>query len=137
MDYFKLNYSKLENLGIFKFSYLLIILLIILVCLLFLSLTISIDKIISCYGIYQNEILYLEIDSRLSDIIKNNSILIFNNKKTTYNVQEFADFEIDGNVIYEKVGVTVEEKFYDNEVGKITICYGKQKIFNYILDLFK
>ena len=54
-----------------------------------------------------------------------------------YKIDSFGTYRIVDDNIFEEVNLIVDRYVYENEVGKVTILYDKQKIIKYILDLFK
>ena len=130
MDYFKINYNKLENLRQINYYKFIIGMLIIIFVLFILGLKINTYHKLQTYGIYSNNSLQIKIESRLSDEMKNSEYIVFNDKKTKLK-------EIINNNIYQEITIIMDEKFYNNEIGLVEFYYGKESIFNYILDLFK
>lgn len=138
MEYFRINYAKLQNLKQIKFSIVLIIIPLFILFLIIIANQNKVSKKIETYGIYQDGVLQLQINNELSDIIKSNNTLIFNNKKTHYIISSFENYELIDEVIYQNILLTIDENnFVNNEVGKIELYYDKQKIINYIFELFK
>lgn len=137
MNYFKINYNRLENLPQIKFYKLIFLLIIILVILIFISSFMYTYKTINLYGYYTDEILHIKINNILSDKIKNGKYLTFNNKKTAYEVISYGEYEIIENEIYQDVSLELEKNFINNEIGTVKIKYDKKRIINYIFDLFK
>ena len=137
MHDFNINYDKLKRLNIIKFHRLIYLLIIIIGVLIFLACHISIDRKIKTLGIMENDVLKIVINENLSDKIKNNSRLIFNNKTMNYQIVGFGEYEINDKNIYEHIDLIVDRYVYQNEVGEVTIIYAREKIINYILDLFK
>ena len=137
MDYYKINYKKLANMHQIKYSIFITI---------FISLAIFLI-ILSCinytyntelfYGIYNDNILSFKINAKLSDKIKEQDVLLFNNKKVNYKILEFSDHEIIDNDIYEIVKLELDGEFYQNEVGEVKIYFDRKRIIFYIFDLFK
>lgn len=137
MNYLHINYYKLRNLPQFKFYIIGIIITIIFLVILILSFFLKVNKKVECFGIYENKILKIQINSELSDIIKNNNVLYFNNMKTSYEIIRFGNYEFINNNVYEMIEIAVDEWIYNNEVGKVTIYYEKQRLIFYIFELFK
>ena len=120
MKYYQINYDKLKKLKQINYFIVIFIIILLISFLIILSGLISINKKITCYGIMNNGLLTIEIENSLSDKIKANNTLKFNDQKMSYQVISYGDYRI-----------------VDNEVGEVNIYYGKQKIIAYILDLFK
>lgn len=137
MDYYKINYEKLQRLYQIKFIIIVIFIIFLFIILALYSLTFKIDKVISCYGIAEDNKLKIKIESELSDTLKNGNKLSFNGTFTTYWISEFSSYDIVDNIVFEEVYLTVDKKFYDNEVGIVELHYGKQKLLTYILELFE
>ena len=137
MDYFKINYNKLENLRQINYYKFIIGMLIIIFVLFILGLKINTYHKLQTYGIYSNNSLQIKIESRLSDEMKNSEYIVFNDKKTKFKIFEYGNYEIINNNIYQEITIIMDEKFYNNEIGLVEFYYGKESIFNYILDLFK
>lgn len=137
MDYFRINYNKLENLKQINFYKVIILILCIFILLIFLSSNIKTSKSYEVYGIYKDNILTIKLNVKLSDKIKSNEYIIFNNKKTNFKINNYGEFEIINNEIYQELKLILDEKFYDNEVGVAILHYDKKSIFKHILDLFK
>ncbi len=137
MPDFYINYDKLRRLHIIKFSVLIYILIFLLIVLIYFACHLSIERKIITYGIIENELLKIEINENLSDKIKNNNKLVFNNKEMNYKVTSFGPSKIVDNNIFVEINLVVDRYVYPNEVGKVTIYYDKQKIIDYILELFR
>lgn len=137
MDYYKINYEKLQRLYQIKFIIIVVFIIFLFIILALYSLTFKIDKVISCYGVVEDNKLKIKIESELSDTLKNGNKLSFNGTFTTYWISEFSSYDIVDNVVFEEVYLTVDKKFYDNEVGIVELHYGKQKLLTYILELFE
>ncbi len=135
-DYY-LNYDKLKRLTIKKFSKIVYMMIFLLILLIILACHFSIERKIVTYGIIENDLLVIEINEKLSDKIKNNNKLFFNNKEMNYKVMGFGKYQILNNEIVEDIELRVDHYVYQNEVGKVTIPYEKQKIIKYIYELFK
>ena len=133
---YAVNYDKLQNLK--QIKYYLFILGIIFLILFFIifSLFINVNRKVSYYGVFNNGMLNIKINIELSDEIKKNHILKYNNENYRYEIQEFGDIEIVDNKIMQDVKLNVEGNNYSNEVGLITFNYHKQKLCKYILELF-
>ncbi len=137
MNYFKINYNRLENLpqiNFYKFVFSVIVIFIIMI---FISYVMNTYKTINLYGYYNDGILHIKINNILSDKIKSEDHLYFNNQKTFYEVSSFGEYEIINNEIYQAVNLKLKDNFINNEVGVVKIKYDKKRILNYILDLFK
>ncbi len=137
MNYFKINYDKLKNLKQIKYFYIVALLFITLIVLIIIASNIKVHHKLTFYGIYNDKKIVFKVNNKLSDIIKNNNLISFNNENTTYKVLEFGDYEINNEEIYQDITITVDKEFIDNEIGLITIYYNKETILKYILDLFK
>jgi len=120
-----------------KYYKFIIFIIIISIVLIIVSLFTYTSKQISFYGIYNDKNIHIKFNTKLSDKIKNNEYLKFNNIKTKYSILEFGDYEIIDNEIYQNIILTVDNDFINNEVGLIELSYDNEKTINYILDLFK
>lgn len=137
MDYYQINYKKLENIHQIRYSFFIgvfILIITIIVILSFINYAYDIEEF---YGIYNDNILTFKINTELSDKLKKENILSFNNKEVNYKILEFKDYEIINNEIYEIVELKIDGDFYQNEVGIIKIYFDKKRIIFHILDLFK
>ena len=92
-----INYDKLKNLKQLKLYVILIVLILIFIGGIYLTYTYKIDKVINSVGIYSDEVLKIEINSELSDKIKNNNTLIFNGTKTKYQIKNYGEFNLVDN----------------------------------------
>jgi len=137
MDYFKINYNKLENMPQIKFYKIIFIFLSLLIILFIMSFYIKVDKKLECYGIINNNVLKIKINNELSDSFKSLEYIIFNDKKIKFKINNYGNYEIINNEIYQEIELIVDEKFYDNEIGLVEFYYDKKILFKYILDLFK
>lgn len=137
MELFKTNYNKLSNLRQLKFNVIVIIVILLFVMLIFLALNIEVYKKFECMGIYSNNTLKITINSELSDNLKNAEYIIFQNKKLIFQIVNFGNYEVIDNTIFQEIDLSVDEKFYDNEIGLVEFYYQKQKLLFYIFDLFK
>lgn len=137
MEYFRINYHKLQNLSQVSFYKIIFVFISGLALLLILSCFISAYHKISFLGIYNDNILRIKINNKLSDKLKNNQYIKFKSKRTSYKIVEFGEYEILGEEIYQELALTIDETFIDNEVGIVEIYYDKEKIIKHILELFK
>jgi len=137
MSYFKINYDKLKNLNQTKYHIFIGILISIILLIILISFFININKKLTFYGICNDNILTLKINSKLSDNFKNNSHIKFNNKKLKYTILNYGKYEIIDNEIYQEINLTIENKLIDNEVGKVELYYNKEKLIKFIFKLFK
>ena len=136
MDYFKVNYSKLENMYQINYNFVLIGIVIALLLFIILSSIINVTHTVSFYGIYSNGTLQFKINYMLSDVVKNGEYLTFNNEKTKYEIINYLDYEIYNDNVYQNIELKVDKNFIDNEVGLVKIHYHKEKLISYILKLF-
>ena len=137
MDYYKINYKKLENMYQIKYYIFIIVVIILIFCLLIISYFTYAYKEETFYGIYNDNILSFKINNKLSDLFKEQNIVSFNNKVINYKIVGFSDYEIIDNEIYEKIELEVDKEFYQNEFGKVKIYFDKKRIIFHILELFK
>ncbi|MBE6156518.1 MAG: hypothetical protein E7161_02110 [Firmicutes bacterium] len=137
MKSYKINYHRLQNLFQIKYYIVVIIIVCLLTFLIIISCFINVYQISSFYGIYNDNVLKIKINNKLSDILKNNQYIEYNNQKTTYKILQFGEYEIINNEIYQEVDMTIDGNFVNNEVGLVKFYYNKQKIIEYILELFK
>lgn len=137
MDYFKVNYHRLANLNQIKYFYFVIFVLILIFVIIFFSFKIRVSKVLNSYGIYHDGVLTIKIQNKLSDIIINNNMLSFDNKDTKYLIQDFGDYEIINDDIYQEINLIVDEKFYENEIGVVKVRYEERRIIKHILKLLK
>lgn len=137
MEYFKINYHRLQNLSQVSFYKIIFVFLSSLALLLILSCFIGAYHKISFPGIYNDNILRIKVNNKLSDKLKKNQYIEFNNKKTSYKIVEFGEYEIIDEEIYQEIALTIDETFIDNEVGIVELYYDKEKIIKHILELFK
>ena len=134
---FQINYDSLKKLSQIKFHRIILLLCVVFVILIIISFKVTVYKKLECYGIYNNGLLIVKVSSEQSQIIKDNHDLTFNGDKLTYKVNSFGEYELIENGIYEQINLTIDNVLYDNEVGIVTIHYGKQKLIKYIFELFK
>ena len=134
---YKINYEKLRNLKQTNYFLIVIFAIFIFLFLFLFSYFINIKNKIVCLGIYQDNILTIQINDELSDKIKNNNVLYFNNSKMTYKINNFSDYYIENNNVYQNIELIVDKELYNNEVGKVEFNYNKVKLINYIFTLFK
>lgn len=137
MEYFKINYYKLQNLSQLNFYKIIIFIILNLLILLIMGYFMSTYDKVSFSAIYNNNILTIKINNKLSDTLKNNKYIVFNDVKTKYKILEYGEYEIIGNEIYQEVNLSVDKEFINNEVGIVELYYDKQKIIKYIFELFK
>ena len=137
MDYFRINYKKLENLHQIHYFVFVGIIFILFTILLLISYFKYTYKLETFYGMYSDNVLKFKINTKLSDILKNNKKIIFNDKEVSYKLVSFEDYEIIDNEVYQTVKLELDGWFLNNEVGLIKLYYDKQKIITYIFDLFK
>lgn len=137
MKYFKVNYYKLQNLSQVNYCIIVIIIIFIFFILLLIASFTFVSNKTSFYGIYYDNILKIKINNKLSDTLKDNQYIIFNDKKTKYEILEYGAYEIINNEIYQEVSLTIEEDFINNEVGLVELYYDKKRVIKYIFELFK
>jgi len=137
MEYFQVNYSKLLNLKQINFYKLIIIIFCIFILIIVCSLNIKVFQKVECYGIFKDNILNININSKLSDKIKSSKYIIFNDKKIYFKINKYGNYELLNDEIYQDIELSTDKKFYDNEIGIVKFYYGKKSVFKYILDLFK
>ncbi len=137
MDYFKVNYDKLKNLEQKNYYIIIVFGLFIILYVSFLAFFIKVKKNITYYGIINDGVLNLKINSELSDKIKKGNTLKFKDTTTSYTVLSFNEYDIIDNIIYESISLKLDGNFYNNEVGKVTIYYDDEKLCKYVFDLFK
>lgn len=137
MDYFQINYKKLERLPQYNYFVFIVTFIIIFIIFIIISFKVTINKSETFYGIYTDNILKFKIEIGLSDKLKNNKNITFNNQNVSYEIIGFEDYEIIDNKIYQVVDLKIDKNFYQNEVGTIKLYYGKEKLIAYIFELFK
>lgn len=137
MEYFKINYSKLENLPQLKFYIFVLFNVVLIFILIIVAFFIKVNHITYTYGIYKDNILHIKINSKLSDVLKNDAEIIFNNENVNYSVISYEDYEVIDNNIYQEIKLSIDKSFYDNEIGMVKIYYHKESLIKYIFDLFK
>ena len=137
MNDYKLNYDKLKRLPILKLRIVIIIIILTILILIFFACHLSIERKVICLGVVKDNLLNIEITENLSDKVKNSNKLIFNKKKMNYRIANYGEFQINNGSFIECIALTVDHYVYDNEIGKVEIIYGKEKIIKYILELFK
>lgn len=137
MDYFRINYKKLEHLHQINYFVFVCIVFVLLIVLIVIACTNYTYREETFYGIYSDNILKLKTNIKLSDKLKNNKKIIFNNKEVSYKVVGFEDYEIIDNEIFQTVDLELDGEFLNSEVGKVKLYYDKKKIIAYIFELFK
>ena len=136
MDYFRVNYKKLERLPQYNYWIFIVIIIIIFIIFIVIAFKVTINKSETFYGVYTDNILKFKIQIELSDKLKNNKNITFNNQNVSYEIIGFEDYEIIDNKIYQVVDLKIDKDFYQNEVGKVKLYYGKEKLIAYIFELF-
>ncbi len=137
MNYYQINYDKLQKLYQINFFIIIVGIIFLIFYLVFLAFFTSINQKITCYGFINDGILTIEIENSLSDKIKKGKTLEFNKTKISYQIKDFGEYKIVDNKVWQTVELTIDGKAFNNEVGEVTIYYGKQKVIKYILELFK
>lgn len=137
MDYLKINYQKLLHLKIPRYVFLDILFVLLIIFLVIYSCTHYITKKITCYGIYDGLVLKVMANETLSDALSANKTLYFNKEKLNYEIDEYGEYEIINEIIYQQIDLNIDKELYDNEAGTITLYYDKEKIITFILKLFK
>ena len=137
MDYYKINYKKLENLHQIRYSLFISIIIIFMGLFIIISCLKYAYKVETFYGIYNDSILSFKITTKLSDTFKKQNILSFNGNNVEYKIEGFGDYEIVNNEIYETIKLKIDGDFYQNEVGEVKVYFDRKKIIFHILDLFK
>lgn len=137
MEYFNCNYSKLNNLPEIKLYKLIYIVIIIIIIIVILSFKIKIYKHGECYGIYQNNVIMINIESKLSENLEKSEYIIFDNQQLNFKIKEYGEYEIINNEVYQEIKITVDKEFYSNQVGLVKFYYDEECVIKFILDLFK
>lgn len=137
MDYLKINYQKLLHLKIPRYVFLDVLFVLLIIFLVIYSCTHYITKKITCYGIYDGLVLKVMANETLSDALSANKTLYFNKEKLNYEIDEYGEYEIINEIIYQQIDLNIDKELYDNEAGTITLYYDKEKIITFILKLFK
>lgn len=137
MDYFKINYNKLENIPEIKYYKIIILIVLLFIFLILLASKVEIFEKFESYGIYSNNTLTVKINSKLSDNLKKSEYIIFNDLKFELNILEYGNYEIIDNDVYQEIKIYVDGNFYDNEVGIIEFYYNKENALRFIWNLFK
>ncbi len=136
MNYYKVNYEKLKNINEINYFLFTIVILFVILYFIFLSFFIKVKSKIECFGIISDNILKINLNSKLSDKIKNSKIK-FKDTYITYEIENYGEYEIIDNEVYQIINLKVDANFYDNEVGLVTIYYNEISLWEYILSLFK
>lgn len=137
MNYFKINYEKLQNLNQKRFYILIIFIIFIFILIILICHFVNVNQKLAFYGICNDNTLTLKINNKLSDTLKNNSYLNFNKRKIKYKILNYGRYEIIDNEIFQEINLTIENEVINNEVGKVEINYNKEKLIKFIFDLFK
>lgn len=137
MNYFKINYNKLENIPERKYFKLIIVFTLLICIILFTISKQKINEKFETYGIYTDNSLTININNKLSDKLKVSEYLVFNNTKTKFEIVDYGSYELINNEIYQEVTITMDKYFYQNEVGIVTFYYDKKTILQYIIGLFR
>lgn len=128
------NYYTLLKIK-YKNHFLIFVIWSILLLSIFLSITIKVYDSYTCYGIYQNENLYLNIPLSNSDNILKGKYLKINKVKYTYKINEISDLKYEGNINYQTYQISINETFKENEIVKITFYSNKEIIMKKIIKL--
>lgn len=136
MKYYKLNYDYLSNLRILKMWIVVLFIIVFFTIIIVMANRITILKTYKNYGFVKDNYLNLKIDQKSTDKIKNSEYFVFNNKR--YDVTEivFDDYEIINDDIYINTKILIDNAL-ENEFGKIKFVYKKEKIIDFIFELFK
>ncbi len=137
MDYFKVNYDKLKRIEVKDFYILVYIFLFICLYILLLSCFIKVRVSKSFYGIIEDGLLKVGVDTSFSEKMKKGHQLKFKETITNYEVVKFDEYEMVNNNIMEIMYLKLDGKYYNNEIGKVVIYYDDVKLCKYIFDLFK
>ncbi len=137
MDYLKINYQKLLHLKIPRNIFIDLLFVLLIILFLIYTNTHFITKKMTCYGIYDGLVLKVVANEALSDALSDNKILYFNNQKLNYEIDEYGEYEIENEVIYQQIDLNIDKELYDNEIGVVTLYCDKEKIITFILKLFK
>ena len=132
MNYYKVNYEKLKNINEINYFLFTIVILFVILYFIFLSFFIKVKSKIECFGIISDNILKINLNSKLSDKIKNSKIK-FKDTYITYEIENYGEYEIIDNEVYQIINLKVDANFYDNEVGLVTIYYNEISLWEYIL----
>ncbi len=136
MNYYKINYDKLLNIRQKKyFLGLMILIMIFTVSIIIISL-IEFDSWNDVYGIYSNNRLHIKINKALSDVVKNNKSLVFNQKIVNYKIDKYLNDEIIDNYIYQNIDLIVDNNFAEDEIVLVSFK-SKKTLGKYIFELFK
>ena len=137
MEYFRINYSKLQNLSQIKFFKIILCIICLLITLIILANKIYIQNKFTSYGIYNNGLFLININVKLSDDLKKNDYIYLNDELVKFKINGFGENKIVNNEVYQDIELIIDKEFYDNEVLLIEFYYNKTSILKYVLDLFK
>lgn len=137
MEYFNCNYSKLKNMPEIKLYKLAIIVILIGIILVIFALKFKTYKHCECYGIFEDDVLIINIERKLSEYLEKSEYIVFNNQKLNFKIKEYGNYEIINNEIYQEIKIIVDKDFYHNEVGVVEFYYDKNSVLKFIIDLFR
>lgn len=137
MIYYKVNYSKLRMLKQIKYYYWSVVITILILILFILSIFLKVSHTLKTVGYIKNDLLYIKLNYKLSDKIKQNNKLSFNNIETEYKIDSFNNVEIINDEIIQEVIIKTDKYFQNNEVGEVILRYDKERLINYLLKLIK
>ena len=136
MNYYKINHEKLRRIKETNYFLISLIILFIILYFIFLSFFIKVKREIKCLGIISDNLLKININSKLSDKI-NNSQIKFKDTYIPYEIKDYGEYEIIDNEIYQIENLKVDANLKNNEVGIVTIYYEEITLWEYMQELFK
>ncbi len=137
MNYYNICYESLKNIKEIKYFRFLIIFLVILIGLIFLIRNLVVTNNYEVYGVYENNSLHLKTTNILSDKLNIGNEIIFNGRIVEINAIKYGNYEFIDDILYQDIYLTLNEEFYQNEIGIVKIQDNNYKLLKYVLELFK
>ena len=133
---YKVNYDKLQKLKQIHFEYLLFFIIIMSLIILISTFFIKVSKRVSFYGILNDNIISINVNSTLSDKLQNGHMLKFKDTYLDYEIVSYGEYKIVNNEVIQDINLKVNMTGY-NMVGEVTLFYDEVRLVNFILALFK
>ena len=89
---------------------------------------------LNIYGIYDQDLIVLEVPLDNSDKIINSSYIIVNKEKYDFSLKSISEIKEKNFVNYQTYYLDVDNSFQNNQVLLITFYYNKQKIVQKIYE---
>lgn len=129
MNYYKLRHIKYKN------NVISVILLVIIFIILLLLIIIKGYSSFITYASYTENYFIVPVKLKNSDIIKDSTMLKLDDKLYKFNIESVSELYVENYTNYQDYQISINKKYKNNEVKKITFYYKKERMIKKILKL--